>query len=209
MDQNLIFIMVGYIGTIISVIVFVTRTIGSLANKQQDEGERKDLRIEALVTRLSALETKLGFEEGVSKTLKEMLETERQFQRERDSQWQDERTALRERLTDLERQLSELKQHNESKAGEITTLQEQNAALVEHRDSLQRTNASLEDALTNMTERLDKQDTERKRLIKERETLDKLRIELTRKLEECEEQEQEQTHTEPSDDNQSQEDLAA
>ena len=212
MDQNLIFIMVGYIGTILSVIVFVSRTIGSLANKQQDENEKLAARMDGYVTRIVTLEKQLSHEEGASKTLKDMLATERQFQRDRDAQWQTERTAMRERLADLERQLNELKQHNQNKAGEITTLQETNAALQEtntrlqnEHDSLRRENAALETASANMTKRLNKQDTERLRLISEGQKRDQQLLEIQRKLADCEKQEQ--AETEPSDD--SQEDAAA
>ena len=195
---------------------FVTRTIGSLANKQQAEGERKDQLIAEMVARLTIVEKQLSHEEGASQTLKKMLDEEREFQRNRDDQWQIERTAMRERLADLERQLNEqqktineLKQHNKSKAGEITTLQETNTALQEintrlqkAHDSLVAQNESLEDALDKKTKHLELLDNERKRSVERVQALATTVQELTRKLADCEAQEQEQATTETSDDSQ-------
>ena len=197
MDQNLIFIMVGYIGTILSVIVFVSKTIGSLANKQQDENEKLAMRIEGYVARIVELEKALAFERGARETLENTLNIERTHWQTMNIEWQKERGDLQRRAVKMEMQLDQqkitidkLEKRSTDRGQEIATLQETNATLQTERDSLRRENADLVDATKNMTKRLDKQDTERTRLIKERETLDKLRIELTRKLADCEKKEQ-------------------
>lgn len=168
-----------------AVIWFVTKTLGRLANKQQDESERDALRLETLSLRIDSQIQRIAAAEGAQRAIELVMKDDRDRWDKREQSWAKERDTMLARLAQLEMQSSqqqttidELKKNNENNKQEIETLTDERVALRAKTVLLEISNKALTDKLVPLEGRRDRLEAE----ARERDTLI---ADIQRKLTNC------------------------